>query len=1163
MIDKNEQLCCFNNKKEELEYYKSKYESFFKELVKYQLKVKSLENSNNKLREKVSNFLNLSTTKNNNNSEENFLTPVEFKKLWEYIIKTELIETFDFCINEYILISNLCQDIMLLVYEECQKKINNKFIEVLNCLNLGKISKNKREEIYNNFLPFFRENFNNFSDNFLDIINNKLLSVIKEYNYSKDIMYGIENDNNNTKQGKINNKDINNIFINKIKEKITENNFSNLIKSFYKICIYMILHEPKLTFDLQKYSQRKMKYFYFNENDFINVDGFIKENNPCIILLSAPLLKNKFNFHDLRAPVYILDNADKNIIEECERNKKNNLENIEFNLENISDGIDDEYINNNKKNKTFEEACIKNNWNKKESPKNNKGLNNSNINKTFINSCNNIIKNNGVYNDIDLCSNNPKLINENNEYKSKKIYDKGIKINNSVDKPSKINEINSNSIDSKILYVISQPNTINKSNNQNPANIAQNYINNIDKANANNIYKNKNNKYFLSSSSGNIGIRINEKYEGDKECNQNNNKINNLQNEQNIYDVIMGNLNKLKETKLKEYYINNKKKNKNGIKNKNSNYCIKNHIYMNIKNMPNTANNRFTTKKNNFLHTNSQHFDLILDKKISPSPSNLFKSYETYNDSSEINNPSPKNDQYKNYNSFTHLLKFSNMNSICSSNSPILSSQNTPYNNLVLKGIKNNFDNNNKKKAKHSSSNINYKTNYKINNKINFNNISNTNNANSIHSSNVTKNNFNPLSNRKKYISHIKNNDNKSKENKSEIKERCSLNNYLKIENKTNNKNKNNSNKINIYNNIQRNSNVVTNKTNNIKKNKKIQKNNIKNSILISEGNNYNQQNLNLNINCKKINNNIKNKNNNLNNKNRYKNNNSNNNNNKNNNKYNITNKNYTIFKNNNNIKIKGIQCINKNNINEESNLFKFSPNNTYIQKTINKSSSPDNKYIKNKKNKNNDINDKNNILFHRNSNTTLYNKYFTSESENNISSNKNNQHQQQSFQVVKKTKRKVSNNNHSTYTNNYIKKNKNNINKHKEKVIKYIKTIKLVNKYGTNNKKESENLNQNFFGLKQIYKNSKYNLKKPINSLPIEIYVKTEENNKENNFKEMPINKKYIKDKENEQNKTIEENKNVSSSSLKKNKAAKRQINLGNNNNYITFDKLNNKKVK
>ena len=306
MIEKNEQLHNFNNKNEELEYYKSKYETFFKELVKYQLKVKSLENSNNKLREKVSNFL----------------TPKEFKNLWEYIIKTELIETFDFCINEYILITNLCQDIMLLVYDECKKTIHNKFIEVLNCLNLGKISKEKREEMFNNFLPFFRENFNKifiFSENFSKIINNKLISIIKEYDYNRDII------NENIREEYKDIDGIKGVYINKIKEKINQNNFNNLIKNFYKICIYMILHEPPLNFDLEKYSKRKLKYFYYNNSDFINVDGFIKENNPCIMLLSAPLLKNKYNFYNLRAPVYLIDNINKEVIDECEM-RKNNIE---------------------------------------------------------------------------------------------------------------------------------------------------------------------------------------------------------------------------------------------------------------------------------------------------------------------------------------------------------------------------------------------------------------------------------------------------------------------------------------------------------------------------------------------------------------------------------------------------------------------------------------------------------------------------------------------------------------------------------------------------------------------------------------------------------------------------------------------------------------------
>ena len=671
MIEKNEKVCQFNNKKEELEYYKSKYESFFKELVKYQLKVKSLENSNNKLREKVSNFLNLNSTKKNN-SESNFLTPLEFKKLWEYIVKSELIEAFDFCINEYILIANLCQDIMLLVYEECKKNINNKFIEVLNCLNLGKISKDKRAEMYNHFLPFFRENFNKifiFSENFSKIVYSKLMSVISEYNYSKDIINENISESRNSINEKNYSKDENSFGIVKIiKEKIKQNNFNNIIKNFYKICIYMLLHDPILSFDLENYSNRKLKYFYFNKNDFINVDGFINDNSPCILLLSAPLLKKKFNFHNLRAPVYIVNNPDKMIIEECEKHKKEKIdkdENINLNNGNLNsdriikielEEINDEYINNNKKNKTFEEKFINNNEVDKKKSKIQNYINENND--EYIKCCYNVIKTNNIKSNAnkDFYLNKEIKIN-NNEFVLKKIYDKKIKANKSVEKSIKRkNDINSNSTDSKKLYMVSQPN-----NNKN-------------------------------TSTWNIGIETKDK-NNSKE--KNNNKKSNLNNEDNFYEIIMGNLNKLKETKLKEYYINNKNKNKNGLKNKSSKYCIKNHIYTNIKNMPNTVNNRIIEKKNNCNQNNSQHFDLFLEKKISPCSSNLFKSYETYNDSSELNNASsPKNEKYKNYNSFTHLLKFSNINSLSNVNTPNLSSQNTVYNNLVLKGIKSNFESN-------------------------------------------------------------------------------------------------------------------------------------------------------------------------------------------------------------------------------------------------------------------------------------------------------------------------------------------------------------------------------------------------------------------------------------------------------------------------------------
>ena len=111
----------FSNSKEELEYYKNTYKSNAEELSSCKSKIKFLENINNKLKEKITNTF--SFTNENNDISKSYYTNKEFKKLWESIIQTELIDSFDFCIKEYKLISNLCQDIVLLIYDETKKII--------------------------------------------------------------------------------------------------------------------------------------------------------------------------------------------------------------------------------------------------------------------------------------------------------------------------------------------------------------------------------------------------------------------------------------------------------------------------------------------------------------------------------------------------------------------------------------------------------------------------------------------------------------------------------------------------------------------------------------------------------------------------------------------------------------------------------------------------------------------------------------------------------------------------------------------------------------------------------------------------------------------------------------------------------------------------------
>ena len=328
----------FRNQKEELEFYKLNYLTRTKEISKYESIIKTLTNSNIKLQETLqknsSPYHLIPNSSNNNNiceSNQFCYSLKDFKNLWETVSEIELIDQFDFCLPEYKLISNLSQDILLTVYEISKNLVEIKFNEILKCLNLDKKSKSQHKQIYDNFLPFFQENIKDIfilPENTLDILTTKLENIVKNYDFDKILI-----DKNNNYE-----------IINKIKI----HHFDDLMKYFYNICIYMILHNPILSFDIVEYSQRKLLYCYFNKNNFVAVEGFAKEQTPCLILLPPPLLKNKFPFSNLRSAVYIIPDPDNEIIIQCENNKllSDNNNDRDFYKNTYSDF--NEFNNNNK-----------------------------------------------------------------------------------------------------------------------------------------------------------------------------------------------------------------------------------------------------------------------------------------------------------------------------------------------------------------------------------------------------------------------------------------------------------------------------------------------------------------------------------------------------------------------------------------------------------------------------------------------------------------------------------------------------------------------------------------------------------------------------------------------------------------------------------------------
>ena len=857
----------FSNSKEELEFYKNTYKLKVDELISCQTKIKHLENINNKLKEQIIN--NFSKNIENNESSKFLFTPNEFKNLWESVIQTELIDSFDFCIKEYKLISNLSQDIMLLVYDETKKIIEMKFCEILKCLNLSKTTKNKKDNLYEKILPFFRENFHNafeFNEERIKNIKQKLDSVLKQYNFLNEINIFKNNSskvlnnvnievNDNSDNGENSNlKNIESIKI--LENKIKGKNFDSIIKNFFTICLYMLLHEPPLNFNIEKYSQRKLIYYFYNKKDYINVEGFGYDKSPCVLILQPPLLKNKYQFNGLKPAVYILSDSciNKDILNQCEINEKNKEEeNKKENKDiynNSNNNIGKIVYNNNDKKIKIKNKIEKNNINKFNENNNNEILNKNN---NKINYDKNLNYNNFFKNNTDKILNKSFKINNDNItfgnieeiYNNHKIQNK-INIKDNINKNSKKNNIINNNKGYKVENNNNNNNNLNNNiiNNQN---LSYNHIQNNNKMNylknSNNIINNNiiNDNYYIHNIKNNFQLynennntdrRIKkekiflEKYKYEKEFDfiDNNPMFNYSQKIPNDKNNILYHNNTF-ETLLKQN-INNKINNhKQEFKQNRINNNINDN---NLRHINKTNNNSKNKKKNQKIEKiGEERFKRNNTVGIPSSEKINAKYYSSFNkilnDKNEILRQLTNINDNNNSNNFITLKKI-NMNRI---KQEYDNNFNTKKNNYYSYDEYYNDNNDNniiedniKFKDRKIKLNINY--NYKYNNIIDNKNIiyskkrgietsiqkNKYNNQYNIKDNNIIKkNNLSPLFNA---INEKNRNEEKIKNNNSFVENKQLIHNqninYINSFNNINNYNKidniNNINNINYYNNI-------------------------------------------------------------------------------------------------------------------------------------------------------------------------------------------------------------------------------------------------------------------------------------------------------------------------------------------------------------------------
>ncbi len=88
-------------------------------------------------------------------------------------------------------------------------------------------------------------------------------------------------------------------------EMLETDDFNKFVNSTFYLCLFMLLSDPPLRVPLDNFKNRKFIYRKFKKSDYICVDGFAKENSPCLVILPA-VTRNNFAYNVIKPSVLIL-----------------------------------------------------------------------------------------------------------------------------------------------------------------------------------------------------------------------------------------------------------------------------------------------------------------------------------------------------------------------------------------------------------------------------------------------------------------------------------------------------------------------------------------------------------------------------------------------------------------------------------------------------------------------------------------------------------------------------------------------------------------------------------------------------------------------------------------------------------------------------------------
>jgi hypothetical protein len=183
---------------------------------------------------------------------------------------------------------NLIQELFSLSIKIFKEQINGMIHKILEFLQIQN-NPNNVKYIENVTKPIFQEYFTQIFES--ESKSSEFYSIIKlkfeDYMYNDIKTFEKENE---------------------FEDMVESRSFKNIITNIKKMLLFIHFHDPPLKFEIDEHKIRKSDVKVLKTADCLCVEGFIKDNKSCLILVSPPLLKNGYAYQGLK-PIVIAYNS--------------------------------------------------------------------------------------------------------------------------------------------------------------------------------------------------------------------------------------------------------------------------------------------------------------------------------------------------------------------------------------------------------------------------------------------------------------------------------------------------------------------------------------------------------------------------------------------------------------------------------------------------------------------------------------------------------------------------------------------------------------------------------------------------------------------------------------------------------------------------------------